>query len=101
MIKVSAMKLTHETNYTVLIATFILVVTIGTMLFMWQEDSHRTELQYNELVLLMSMHEHCYGSYTLVVADAKMVCQETTKQSGQRVADIRKHREALAQRVDY
>jgi len=91
----------HTVNYVIFISVFILTIAIGTMWAMWTQDQHNTELRYNEIVLLMSMHEHCYGSYTLVVVDAKMVCQETKRQSEERVADIRKHREVLAQKVSY
>ena len=89
----------HAMNYVILVSVFIIIIAIGTMWAMWTQDQHDNELKYNEIVLLMSMHEHCYGSYTLVVADAKMVCQESKRQSEERVADIRRHREALAQKV--
>ena len=89
----------HTVNYVIFVSIFIITITIGTMWAMWTQDQHINELKYNEIVLLMSMHEHCYGSYTLVVADAKMVCQETKRQSEQRVVDIRRHREAIAQKV--
>lgn len=93
-------ELTWTTAINILLAVALAVtITLAFIFHQWQEDRHSMELRYNELVLMVSMSKGCYGDYTIVVSEGKLVCDENTVQSKARIEDIRKERESLAQKV--
>ena len=89
----------HAALNIMLAVAVAVTIIISAIFHQWQEDRHSLELKYNELFLMVSMSKGCYGSFTTVATEGKLVCDETKAQSAARVTDIRKERQALAQKV--